>query len=91
MRVRETVADVLRNLLGYSGAVTDDTGPAEVPGWDSLAHLSIMEELEMRFQVRFTMDEMVRMTSVQAIRDALARHGVSDSAGGPPRREVLGA
>ncbi len=73
-RVDGVIADVLRDLLGYGGPIDDELTPARVKGWDSVAHISIVEELESRLGVKFTTEEMVEMDGVGKIKETLARH-----------------
>lgn len=39
----------------------------EVPGWDSLAHLSIVTALEERCKVRLTMEQIVQVRTVEQL------------------------
>jgi acyl carrier protein len=50
-----------------------DTTPLQVAGWNSLAHVQIILELERTFDVMFDADEIAALASVQAIIAALAR------------------
>lgn len=75
--VDKVLAEVLRDLLGYRGPVSDDLTPAQVKGWDSVAHISIIEELESRLGIRLSTEEMVAMQDVGTIRTILNRHGVA--------------
>ena len=78
-RTEEVMSGVLRDLVGFTGAITPTLKQDEVSGWDSMAHIAIVEELESRFNVRFTTDEMVEMTSLPRIRQELVKHGVADA------------
>jgi citrate synthase len=49
--------------------VTDDLAYGSLPGWDSLAHVSLMLQLEAEYDVEIDEDVMVELTSVAAIRD----------------------
>jgi acyl carrier protein len=49
--------------------VTDDLAYGSLPGWDSLAHVSLMLQLEAEYDVEIDEDTMVELTSVAAIRD----------------------
>jgi acyl carrier protein len=44
---------------------------SEVAGWTSLAHLSMIVELEEAFDVQLEVEEIERMNSVQSILDVL--------------------
>jgi acyl carrier protein len=48
-------------------AVTMETAPAAVPGWDSMGHLTLATNLEQAFGVSFDVDELMEMENVQAI------------------------
>jgi acyl carrier protein len=49
------------------------TTPLAVPGWDSLAHVQIVLELERAFGMTFDADEIAALASVGAIIAALER------------------
>jgi len=70
------IAGALRDAAAYTDPIDDDLMLSTVPGWDSLAHVLTMSILEDRFGLHFQNEEMIEMTSVAAIRDVLARHGV---------------
>jgi acyl carrier protein len=71
------ISDVLRDVIGYTGPIRDDMRNLDIPGWDSVAHISIVEALEQRFGVRLTTEEMIEMGSIQKIKAILGRHGVT--------------
>ena len=76
--VDEALAGAFRDVMGFAEPISDDLAAEVVPGWDSLAHLSLMEELERRLDVRFRVEEMTELTSVGLIRSALVRRRVGD-------------
>ncbi len=55
----------------------DDMSPETVKNWDSLAHLTLVEELENAFDVKFSLDEIIEMLNVRAIKEILGEHGIS--------------
>ena len=57
-------------------AVTDETSPESTHSWDSFNGLVMVSELEDSFNVHFTMEEVLTVTCVKDIREALMRHGV---------------
>ena len=73
-RVREIVATTF-GLDPYE--VGDDASAQNLAAWSSLAHLRLMANLEQAFGVRFTLDEMTAINSVQAIERALSARGVA--------------
>jgi acyl carrier protein len=48
-------------------AVTLETAPGSVPGWDSMGHLTLAANLEQAFGMSFDVDELMEMENVQAI------------------------
>lgn len=56
-------------------AIEDATGPAAVPGWDSMAHLDLMLALEAEYRVRLTPEEMGEMLTVGRIKEVLRAKG----------------
>ncbi len=70
------IVDVFVSVLGVSpGAVTPEATPESVPGWDSLAHLSLVSELERVFGVPLTMDDVL---SVGCVGDFATLLGAGD-------------
>lgn len=57
-------------------SITEQTTAADVPGWTSVAHLSLILELERTFKITFDNDEIVSMGSVTAIIQGLEAKGV---------------
>jgi acyl carrier protein len=47
--------------------VTLQTSPADIPGWDSMGHLSLASNLESAFGISLGVDELMEMENVQAI------------------------
>jgi len=69
---------IFRELFGDEGLViSETTSPADVEEWDSMAHVSLLTEVEKRFGVRFTAEEMGRTTDVSALLDVLRRKSSS--------------
>lgn len=53
-----------------------ESSPETVPGWDSLAHLALISELEREFRINLTPDEVLEMINVRTICDVLKERGV---------------
>ncbi|MDP3938750.1 MAG: GNAT family N-acetyltransferase, partial [Deltaproteobacteria bacterium] len=61
----ERVRDVFVTVLAVPREiVTPEATPEQVPGWDSLAHLSLVAEFERLFGVQLTMDEVLAVGCV---------------------------
>ena len=73
--------DKLFNLLSRilkidSKIINDKTSPDNVDTWDSYNGLMMVSELELVFNVQFTMDEVVAVRNVGDIKRYLKAHGV---------------
>ena len=68
-------AMVLDELIALASTVFDtpcsqldpDLPPAEIPGWDSLGHLSLVAAVEKKYGVAFSLDDMMRIDSLRCL------------------------
>ena len=51
--------------------VTDDTTAADIDGWDSLMHITLISAVEDEFDVSFQMKEVVKMKNVGDMADVI--------------------
>lgn len=54
--------------------VTEDITAADVERWDSLTHLSLVNELEETYGVAFTLDEVTGSKNLGELFNALMKH-----------------
>jgi acyl carrier protein len=67
------LADLIREVLGDDGvALRPETVAAEVAGWDSFAHLTIVVAAETRFGIKIPTREIERLTNVGDLARAIA-------------------
>ncbi len=59
--IREMLAEILRREVP---PLTPETPFENLPGWDSVVHLSILMEAERRFGLSFTAAQMIGMKTV---------------------------
>lgn len=57
----KTVFDIDPKLL------TLETSAGDIPGWNSLGHLSLTTQLEQAFNIVFDVDELMEMENVREI------------------------
>ncbi len=70
--IAERVTNVFREVFNDDTLVlTDTTTAADVPGWDSLRHITLMEEVEEEMDIRFTMLEINCMKNVGEMFDII--------------------
>lgn len=70
--------EALRSLLAQTlkvpaDRITPDTAAADLPAWDSLAHVNLMMGLEQVFDIMLDVEEFPELTSVRAILARLDR------------------
>ena len=70
------VTGLLRSVLQYTGELSVDMTRDDIPNWDSLRHVQVIEMLEREHNVRLSMDEMMEIQSVKDIVNVLNRHGL---------------
>ena len=71
----EAFNQILRRLFKIS-EIRDDMTGKEVPEWDSMNYLLLIAELENRFSLVFTMNEVVEARSVGDLRKVVRTRGV---------------
>ncbi len=68
-QVRRTVADV---FALDAQSVSDATSPETTPAWDSIGHLNLILAVEQQFGVSFDPHQIPKLTSIEALADAIA-------------------
>lgn len=72
--ILKIVSDILRDVLEAPElAVTEDMTMEDVEDWDSVAQMTIMSALELEFKIELSLDEIVTLTSVCSIVDAVMK------------------
>jgi acyl carrier protein len=59
---------VLEDIFGWAIDISDDDEPATVEGWDSLAQIRLVHELESRFGVRLPDEALLERQSVGSLK-----------------------
>ena len=73
--ILEKVTQIIREEFEDEGIeVSFDTTAADVKGWDSLAHLSLMHEIEGEFEIKFTMGEIQGFKNVGEVVEAIQKY-----------------
>lgn len=68
----EIVRVVSRIFQVPEDQISPETSPHSVAAWDSLGHLELVDALERRFDRRFTIDEIEKMSTVGEIAEIVA-------------------
>jgi acyl carrier protein len=53
--------------------VTDATGPGDIPGWDSLGHVTLMAEVQRQFGKHVPIEDAIEVESVADLGRILER------------------
>jgi acyl carrier protein len=70
--------DLIANIINVPvGELTPQSGPANIPAWDSLAHIGIMSAVEQTYDLQLTMPEMLSIKTVADLRNAIEKRGVT--------------
>ncbi|MCR5747527.1 MAG: acyl carrier protein [Lachnospiraceae bacterium] len=70
--VMEKVTEIAREIFDDEELVLDDeTVAADVDGWDSLTHLSLLNEIEDEFDFKFAMKEVQGLNNVGELIDVI--------------------
>jgi acyl carrier protein len=57
--------------------IDDESGPETIENWDSFRGLVLFEELERKFEVKFTLNELLKIKNIKDIKNILSVRGVS--------------
>jgi acyl carrier protein len=65
MTVQEQLEEIFQSVLGDDGiTIAPETTAADVPGWDSLAHINLMFSIEQAFGVQFIGNQFAEFRNV---------------------------
>lgn len=68
------LTDLFRDMFADDTLIlTPETTAADVPGWDSMAHIGLMVEAERRFGVKFHTVEMEELNNAGEFAALIAR------------------
>lgn len=74
-KVLEKVTEICRDVFENEDLViTEETTASDVDGWDSLTHLSLIDEIEVEYNVAFSLDEVTGSKNVGELITALIKH-----------------
>jgi acyl carrier protein len=65
LTLHDRLQDIFQTVFNDDGLeLRDDMGAADVPGWDSVAHINLMFSIEEAFGVSFAGNELAEFTNV---------------------------
>lgn len=69
--------EIFANSLGVDKEIIEDSLEYNsIPEWDSIAHMTLISELEDGFDVMLDTDEIIDMSSVQKAKEILSKHDI---------------
>ncbi len=74
MELQDLLADVLEVSPDQ---ISDSTGPINLSNWDSLRHIEVVLALESKYDVRFSVAEVIAIDSLASVRELLSNKGVA--------------
>ncbi len=77
MNNKEKLKKVFAEALGVNEEIiTDELQYNSIPEWDSVAHMSLVAELEEAFDIMLDTDDIIDMSSPAKAREILAKYDV---------------
>jgi acyl carrier protein len=73
-KVKQIVSEALNTKVEL---LTDDTSLYDIDNWDSLNHMVLITQIEEKFEIELTNDEIIDMTTVKDIKKALAKRNIN--------------
>jgi acyl carrier protein len=73
-RIEDKLIAVAAAFLNANPSALDiDSGPGDLPRWDSFAQVGLIAEVEARFDVAFDVEDLTSFETLRDIHDALQR------------------
>ena len=69
--------DIIANVMEEQVTdIDDESTPETIENWDSFRGLVLFEELETKFEVKFTLHELLNIKKIKDIKNILSVRGV---------------
>ncbi|MGI0043655.1 MAG: acyl carrier protein [Nitrososphaeraceae archaeon] len=70
--------NIIANIMEVQVAeIDDESGPENIENWASFKGLILFDELESKFNVKFTLNELLTVKRIKDIKKILSIHGAS--------------
>jgi acyl carrier protein len=70
--MKQQIKEIIALILEINPSqINDDSTSQEIPNWDSLNHMNIIFAIEEKFEVTFEDDELMNLTSISRIEQAI--------------------
>lgn len=73
--IEKKVEDVMKDVFKLE-ADTDlsHVSPGSIPQWDSLGHVNLIHGVEEAFSIRFSVDEIAQIDSLDSLKETVKNH-----------------
>lgn len=73
--VFQSIVEIARDIFGNDSIeLTEKSTAMDIEEWDSLTHLSLVNELEEKYDIEFTLDEVAESKDIGELLNALLKH-----------------
>ena len=69
----EKLNEVFSDVFDEEIVVNDETTAADIEGWDSLMHITLISEVEDAFSLKFSMKEVLGLQNVGEMADIIEK------------------
>ena len=74
----DNLLDIIANVMEVQvSQIDDESGPETIENWDSFRGLILFEELESKFNVKFTLNELLNIKKIKDIKNILSVRGAT--------------
>ena len=71
--IYDKLTEVFTDVFDEEIALTDETTAADVEGWDSLTHITLISEVEDAFDIRIAMKDVLGLKNVGELADIIEK------------------
>lgn len=65
MEIKEKLQEIFRDVFDDEDiTISEDTTSKDIEDWDSITHITLINEIEGQFNIRFTTEEMMKAKNV---------------------------
>jgi len=74
----QKIMEIFARSLGVAEEIISDSLEYNsIPEWDSIAHMTLISELEDGFDIMLDTDDIIDMSSVSKAKEILGKHDIS--------------
>tara|TARA_B100000963_G_C22601191_1_gene660304 strand:+ start:1543 stop:1794 length:252 start_codon:yes stop_codon:yes gene_type:complete len=77
MLAEKKLINCFKESLGISeDSISDSLEYASIPEWDSVAHMTLIANIEDEFDIMLDTDDIIDMSSVKVAKEILSKHDI---------------